>query len=411
MSETLLATIEMLRGLKQASRRKVSRNFEAYFADRVLEAFTEASLVGAIERMAVSIDADVEYVGGKRTAAFMAACAAGDAAAAQTWIRRHPRLVAMLAALRDDEDFRASIAAVRLDAATLPAPGARVEAAPEYQVAITARCLSPLAHGADGKAGNATLFRRRRVMTASGEVLELPFYGGNAVRGQLRDLLADDLLERLGLSHRRDRPTLALWFFYALYSGGALEEGGGGTSRALAALLGKAGAERTDGLRELRARLPGLSLLGTALGNRVLPGRVYVGDLRPRCQEWGGAQTPAAELMDWEYLTRREDDEAHEEHHGMIAKTECLRAGSVLEGGIDVDTHATEVERGALGHALQLWRARGMMGAENRRGLGRVSLEIAGAPDAAPYVEHVEAGRETLLAWLGGVGALADARD
>jgi hypothetical protein len=224
----------------------------------------------------------------------------------------------------------------------------------------------------------------------------------------MRDLLADHFLTSLGLSADRSKPAVALWFFYALYCGGALEEKSDAT-KALARNLGDHGAVRSDGVRAFRDHLPALSLLGCALGNRVLPGHVQVGDLRPECREWGQGDTPVAELLTWEFLTRREDHEDHEEHHGMIANTECLRSGTLLEGGVDVDAAMPALERSALGCGLGLLARRGLLGAENRRGLGRVRFELANAPDGEPYESWLAEHKGQVLDFLVEIGACAKA--
>ncbi|HEX7037472.1 MAG TPA: hypothetical protein VF210_17010, partial [Pseudomonadales bacterium] len=81
MSETLQATLDVVRALKSSSGIKVGRSFEGFFSDRLVQAVSQPNLVSAIERLAKSLDASVEYVGGKRVAAFAQAAAAEDAPA------------------------------------------------------------------------------------------------------------------------------------------------------------------------------------------------------------------------------------------------------------------------------------------------------------------------------------------
>ncbi len=409
---TLQATFDFLRRIKSTAAVKTGRHFDGFFADRIVQAASEPTLLAAMERLAKTVDAQVEYIGGAKTAAFLAAAHADDASAVLAWIRSHPKVVAMVAGLKNEEDYREAIAAIEV-APLSTADDSVISEQPSYDVLIGVQCLAPLAHGAEGKAGNATLFRRRQAITSTGRVMELPFYGGNALRGQLRDLLADHLLEALGLIPRRHRPPLSIWFFHCLYAGGVLEEGGA-ASKAVDAELGRAGALRTDGLRRLRDHLPSLSLLGTAIGNRVLPGRICVGDLRPKCREWGTGELPATELMEWTYLTRRDDFEGRgdeDAHAGMIATTECLKSGTMLMGGIDIDTHASELERAALGRGLALLAEHGWLGAENRRGLGKVKVAYQGAPDPEPYDVWLADHRDEVLAYLNALGALHAPRE
>lgn len=373
------------------------------FADRLLKASSEPTLMKAMEHLFRSARVSADEISPQLVSRVATIANTDIGARILRWWRESAKLVTMIAATKDEAARNEALAEIALPSS---AAGGRAVSRGPFRIALTARCETALAHGADGKAGNATLFRRQRVLTTEGSTLDLPYYSGNAVRGQMRDLLADHLLTALGMSPSRNSPPIALWFFYALYSGGALEEKSEAT-KAIQGRMGDNGATRAQGIREFREMLPALSLLGTALGNRVLPGRMQVADLRPDCYEWNtGSQIPVAELLTWEYLTRREDLESHDEHHGMIANTEVLRAGASLVGGIDTDGAIRDVEDSALALGLELLRKRGMLGAENRRGLGKVQLEIAGCANPAPYLEHLATNKEAILSYLRDVGAM-----
>lgn len=245
-----------------------------------------------------------------------------------------------------------------------------------YDIDFEIECLAPLSHGADIKAGNATLFRRAQVLSNTGQVLSLPFYAGNAIRGKMRDLLAVHFLSSLGLEPSKSKPPCSLWFFHALYAGGALEENSE-QAKTLGKRLGSGGAVNMSGIHEFRDTIPMLSLLGTALGNRILAGRINVADCRPICTEWGTGDQPVGTLFEWQYLTRREDHEAHEQgdNHSMIANTECLKSGTILKGGIDIAGHITDLEVSCLQKGISLLQEHGYLGAESRRGFGKVNLK------------------------------------
>jgi hypothetical protein len=396
MNPDLATTIAFLRAAYRGADLPAGRAFGDVYADRLQRAVTEPTLALAAEHLLRALHVSAEAVADETLTRLLTVASGSDASAVLSWLRGHTRLAAMLASVRDDHAVADALAEIALDGQAAADPGVALPAG-AYAIPLRATCLSPLAHGADGKAGNATLFRRMHVLSTTHQTLVLPYYGGNAVRGQMRDLLADHFLSTLGL-------TPALWFFYALYSGGALEE----RSAALSAItkqLGDHGALRTQGLREFRRRVVPLSLLGCALGNRVLPGRVQVGDLRPACREWGGSEQPVATLMTWEYLTRREDYENHAENHSMIANTECLKPGVILHGGIDVDSAATPIERACLGLGIQLLAKAGRLGAENRRGLGRVVIEATNAPDPQPYLDMLVQDEQLIRDYLASVQA------
>jgi len=395
--------IEFLSCVLAASDMQGSRGRLDTFADRLVKAASEPTLAQAMEHLLRAVNASADSIHPPLAARMLALANGPDGPRVLRWWREQAKLVTLLAGTRDQTVVDEALASLQLPDAQASGVAASRGAFP---IRLAVSCESSLSHGSDGKAGNATLFRRMQVLTDSG-TLTLPYYAGNALRGQMRDLLADHFLSTIGLPVSRNRPSVALWFFYALYSGGALEENSEAT-KALKKQLGDNGAIRATGIREFRELLPGLSLLGCALGNRVLPGHCQVADLRPVCREWGTGERPVAELMSWEYLTRREDHEDHLVHHGMIANTEVLRAGAQLEGGIDHDDAIPAMELAALGRGVHLLAKRGMLGAENRRGLGRVVLDIAGCPDPGPYDAFLAERKSDILRYLEGVGALAD---
>lgn len=397
-------TISFLKNCLAAADLQGSRFYLDVFTDRLTKAASEATLSGAMEQLLRNINASAEKLHPPLAAQMMRLAASPDGPRILRWLREQTRLAVMLAACKDQAVVEDALASVML-----PEAGGEGAAAVRgaFQIGLRATCESPLAHGADGKAGNATLFRRIQVIAANGEVLRLPYYAGNAVRGQVRDLLADHLLVSLGLPADRAKPAVPLWFFYALYSGGALEENSDAT-KAMRKSLGDNGSIRAEGIRKFRDMLPALSLLGCALGNRVLPGHCQFADLRPVCKEWGTGTQPVAELLTWEFLTRREDHEDHAEHHGMIANTEVLRTGTVLEGGVDMDNSMPEVERAALARGLILLQQRGKLGAENRRGFGKVKIELTGLPDPALYDTFLAERKADVLDYLAKLGATGE---
>jgi hypothetical protein len=271
----------------------------------------------------------------------------------------------------------------------------------KYEIDIKITCNAPLSHGADVKAGNATMFRRMQVLSTTGNVLSLPFYAGNALRGQMRDLLANHFLKLLKLKPSRTNPPVNLWFFHALYAGGALEENST-QAKAIAEKTGKDGIVKPEGLHELRDMIPPISVMGSALGNRILSGRVRFGDFRPQCIEWANGNVAAGDLFEWTFLTRREDLESHAsgENSSMIVNVETLKAGTVLDGGIDISEHATEIERACIGRGLRLLQRTGYLGAENRRGLGKADFEINEIPDYKSYDDYVKDNRDAIMQYL-----------
>jgi len=386
----------------RGNRREVKRNFIDYFADRVRQAMTAEGLISAMERVAEMVDVATGSIDSDLAARMISCGTAPDAKRVQNWLREHSRLVAVLCRVQDGPEFVEALQGIDIDGEDIDGVVAERKG---FDLSIMATCLAPLAHGADIKAGNATLFRRMDVMATNGAVLSLPFYAGNAFRGQMRDLLADHFLSSLGIVPRRDTLPLVTWFWQILYSGGALEEKNSRAAKQISQLLGSGAALKAKGVHRFRDTLPAISLLGCSVGNKILAGRIQVGDLRPRCRQWGTGEHDAGQLMEWQYLTRREDREEHEEHSGMIAQTECMQTGTVLDGGIDVDAHATDLERAALATGLWLMAENAYLGAESRRGFGKMTLEYRDAPKKDLYEAHLNDHKPEIMALLEELGA------
>jgi len=396
------AAINFLKSVLAASQIEGSRNKLDIFTDRLKKAVSEPTLPLAMESLMTAVNTTSERIHPLTIVEMVRISSTRDAPRILRWLREQTKIAVMLAATHDEGILAEVLPEIELPAGEIT--GAAV-ARQQYAVSIKATCETPLTHGSDGKAGNATLFRRIAVLATNGNVLELPYYSGNAIRGQVRDLLADHFIESIGLTASRSKPAVSLWFFYALYCGGALEEKSD-AMKAIRKQLGDHGAIRSEGIREFRQNLPALSLLGCALGNRVLPGHVQFADLRPVCSEWGTGTKPIAEMLTWEFLTRREDFEDHEEHHGMIANTEVLKTGVELEGGVDMDSSMPEIERSALGCGLNLLSERSMIGAENRRGMGRVKFEMQGVPDESIYLDWLSDNHANISEYLRQISAL-----
>jgi hypothetical protein len=406
MHTVLKSSLDTIREIRNTSAIKTKRNFSDFFADRIYQAAIEPTMIGMIERLIKSVDASIGFIGSDVISAFMQSSNTTESQDVLAWIRKYPRMAAMIVALKKG-DYEAAIEEIQIQPTTND--NSVVTRVPSYDIPIQATLLSPLSHGGDLKLGNTTLFRRRQVVTETGRILELPFYSGNAIRGQMRDLLANHMLESLGLLPRQDnQPVLNLWFFHALFAGGLLEE----RTKIMEGInkeLGNNGSVRTEGMRRFRDMLPALSVLGTALGNRVLSGRICVGDLRPNCMEWGNGEVPLHQLFDWEFITRREDFEDRsedDEHTGMIVNTEVLKTGTILTGGIDVFQHTGEIGLSCLGKGLELWKNRGMIGAENRRGMGSVDIAIENMPSVEAYDTWLREKKVEILDYLNTIGAL-----
>lgn len=281
---------------------------------------------------------------------------------------------------------------------------------------------APVHHGDDEKDGNVSRFRtERRYSSILGRAVEVPLYSGNAWRGQVRDLVALDLFERVGLRPNEAAPVWA----HSLFSGGSIEAG--------SASNGSNAAFR----RALRDLLPIVDLMGGVYGNEPLDGMLRASDALPICREtadavaWRVAPEIAAEgdaaVRAWAerlpwcedlYETRQLTRHAHRDLEGdggqMIVRTQVIRAGTQWAHSIALagkDRSLSPLTRAALAHAVDLFVRSGAVGAGNARGLGAfVTSGYGDTGDPQPYRDHIAAHAEEIREVLRGVRALGPSK-
>ncbi len=271
--------------------------------------------------------------------------------------------------------------------------------------------MAPLAHGADEKSGNVTLFRRHRIVDArTGAHAYVPFLAGNAVRGLWRDMVMGRWLRLLGLTPQEIPAVRA----HELLSGGSVEKGADGATVKL------------DVRRRARAMCPPWDLLGGCTDGQIMQGRARVHDAILVCREtvwmvrpvlapemdldaFAAALPEAAECTTLRLGTRH----AHRDIPGsdgaqMLWNTEHVLAGqqfvhSLQLWGLD---GVSPVTAACLADLLEDFRAIGVVGAQASRGFGLVAFDPyqpgPGTPPLPPaglYVEHVAAHRDEMIEW------------
>lgn len=399
-NDALRIVLSAIREIAQSNDIKIKRGFADFVADRIIQASCASNLLKMSEKLISLMNSDLNKLKYNSLLDFIQISSSDTAQSILEWLRGYPRIAGMLATMKDQDSFDQGISYIECAAASVIDKGQAIPL-PDCQINVGFKTLMPLSHGGDVKAGNATLFRRCKVLTDKGFTVELPFFGGGAFRGQMRDHLAFHFLKKLGLKPSKTNPPCALWFFHALYSGGSLEENSN-QAKALGQKMGNSGVVKINGMTEFRNMIPMLSVLGSALGNRTIEGCVNFNDFVPDCYEWGTGDKSYYELLDWQFLTRREDYENYEagKHSGMIANTECICAGANFSSGIDYRMHISEIEKSAIGKGLELMKDYGYVGAENRRGFGKIQLEYSGADSGQIYEDYLTENKQVITEYL-----------
>lgn len=240
---------------------------------------------------------------------------------------------------------------------------------------------SPLSHIAESISTTSYLVQEP-ILQENGEIEEVFAYNGNAWRGQLRDLAAQYLLDRLGV-------TVSIDAFHLLFSGGKI----GGDQ-----------AIDISQAKTMRKALPMFSVFGGGVGNQIIAGKLKVGSSYPLCLEalpalserWHleALKTSYSDMTIEKSFTRFDDtknldkqeyvnvlDVPMLENKGkkkdsevstqMRMTSELLIVGVKLAHEIDL-VQVTEVELGALISAMHRFSHTPYIGGQSNRGHGRV---------------------------------------
>jgi len=234
---------------------------------------------------------------------------------------------------------------------------------------------SPIMHGGDEKTGSTVVLRTITMWVPEyGEFARLPYLSGNGIRGKLRRLLMRDFLGRLGVEPEK----LSTKLYHVLFTGGALES--------TDATSGQIDLELRKRIRDL---LPPVSLLGAAVGNQMVPGKLRLGHCFPISREYRAylpeflRDDPRAEqhvyaFTDESFQTRRDElrAEREEDEQAMQMKVnfQCFVPGTRFYHWFALE-YATPLEESCFGHMMELFRASPFLGGSASSGHGEVIFE------------------------------------
>ena len=257
--------------------------------------------------------------------------------------------------------------------------------------------------------GNISKLKQMRVIY-KGKPVSVPALSGNSFRGQLRDILADELCSRLS-----NRGEQRLRFdnndtYAILYSGGALSERS--TSGAL--------------LNSFAEHLPSMRLMGAAFGNVMLPSKLATTHVVPCAEETqeilqGMCDTledglipvqkewPSARnlLFNAGPLTRKDDSKdrtrqrfvdpemfpqpepqsdasgetENNDPQQMIYYVECIPAGTWLLQQLYSKFPLDQLELGCLFDGLNAFLRQPALGGRSSAGYGQVRVQLRGTVD------------------------------
>jgi hypothetical protein len=276
---------------------------------------------------------------------------------------------------------------------------------------------SPMAHGADQKNGNVSLFRRQRVIdpTTQEEYL-VPFVSGNAVRGLWRDQMMHSMLALVGLTAH----DIAARTAHTLLAGGTIEQG---SDTAIVDIGVR---------RQARHLLPAWNLLGGVMRQQIMRGILRVSDTILLCREnaWlihsmlkptdadgqplslstlRASLKPADDLTQLRLLTRHAHrDFANADGMQMITNTEVILQGATMIHSFHLlsELGISSLALSCMAHTISEFSDHPYVGAGAARSVGQVALDKYATADGAPlpspdeYLTFVATHKDEIRAFL-----------
>lgn len=261
--------------------------------------------------------------------------------------------------------------------------------------------LSPIHHGGSEDYGTTKLILSLpnviiNPLNGKTEIDNIPAIHGNAIRGYLRRLVMDDFLTLL--DYELDSKKV----YHFLFTGGMLE-----------ALDPKdKGAVNLGLKKKIRDHIPPISLLGSAIGNQMIQGKLKVGiadivcaETKHYIEDYGDCEFSAYNLKSSDFGTRLDDlkDEREEDEqaHQMKYEFETLIRGTRFTHEFILED-CNGVEKACFNRVFGLWNERPYLGGKSGTGYGKVKLDYPSMVDAddSEYLDFIEDNKEEITGLL-----------
>lgn len=259
--------------------------------------------------------------------------------------------------------------------------------------------LSPIHHGGSEDYGTTKLILALPTviinpLTGEEEIDNIPSIHGNAVRGYLRRLIMDDFLTLL--DYELDSKKV----YHFLFTGGILE-----------ALDSKdKGAINLTLKKQLRDLIPPISLVGSALGNQMIQGKLKVGmgdivcsETKHYIEDYSDYDFSAYNLKGSDFGTRLDDlkegksEDDDEQAHQMKYEFETLIRGTKFTHEFILED-CNSIEKACFCRMIGLWKERPYLGGKSGTGYGKIRLDYSGIDELSDidYLNFIEDNREEI---------------
>jgi hypothetical protein len=213
----------------------------------------------------------------------------------------------------------------------------------------------------------------------------VPYFGGNSIRGYLRRVMMYDYCKLAGVS-KMNKDT-----YHQLFTGGNITD--------------STGFEDIAKREKYIEMCPPIGLLGSAIGNMTIEGDMKVIGARLRCKENGTGDLTFWQLIEQNFGTRLDSSKREkeieivnntEQKSQMIYQYENFITGSVFDSAF-VLTTTDELMLSTFWRMMKLWKENNFIGGNSARDSGMIEIlmDIPENSDAK-YLEYISAKSEEI---------------
>ena len=206
----------------------------------------------------------------------------------------------------------------------------------------------------------------------------VPYFGGNSIRGYLRRVIMYDYCKLAGVS-KMNKDT-----YHQLFTGGNITD--------------STGFEDIAKREKYIEMCPAIGLLGSAIGNMTIEGEMKVIGARLRCKENGTGDLSFWQLIGQNFGTRLDSSKREkkieivnntEQKSQMIYQYENFITGSVFDSAFVITTE-DELILSAFWRMMKLWKENNFIGGNSARDSGMIDISMDIPENAdAKYLEYI----------------------
>lgn len=215
--------------------------------------------------------------------------------------------------------------------------------------------------------------------------VEVPYFGGNSIRGYLRRLIMHDFCKQAEIK------SLNKDIYHQLFTGGNITD--------------STDFENIEKREQYIAMCPPIGLLGSAIGNMTVEGELKVIGARLRCEENGTGELSFWQLIEMNFGTRHDSSKTEKEieikgdqeaKSQMIYQYENFVAGAVFDSSFILTTE-DELLISTFWRMMKLWKEHNVIGGNSARDSGMINLNIE-IPENADekYLEYIHSNKEKI---------------